>query len=56
MTRTGDSDKPEWEILAQLAASEQDPKKLLELVTELNKLLEERERRFRGKVSVEPLH
>ena len=32
--------------LCARAAEEQDPKKLLELVTEINRLLEEKERRL----------
>ena len=39
----------DWKTIAQLAAAEQDPKRLFELVTELNKILEEEERRIQGK-------
>ena len=39
----------DWKTIAQLAAGEQDPRKLFELVTELNKILEEEERRIQGK-------
>jgi hypothetical protein len=39
----------DWKTIAKLAAGEQDPRKLLELVTELNKVLEEEERRIQGK-------
>ena len=35
-----------WMELAALAADEQDPKKLLELVKEINELLERKERRL----------
>ena len=44
-----DSVNRDWKTIAQLAAAEQDPRKLFELVTELNKLLEEEERRIQGK-------
>jgi hypothetical protein len=39
----------DWKTIAKLAAAEQDPRKLFELVTELNKILEEEERRMQGK-------
>ena len=39
----------DWKAIAQLAAAEQDPRRLFELVTELNKILEEEERRIQGK-------
>jgi len=35
-----------WMHLCEQAAIEQDPQKLLELVTEINHLLEEREQQF----------
>ena len=38
--------KERWLELCAQAAEEQDPKKLLELVTEINRLLEEKERRL----------
>jgi hypothetical protein len=44
-----DSVNRDWKTIAQLAAAEQDPRKLFELVTELNKILEEEERRIQGK-------
>lgn len=44
-----DSVKRDWKTIAQLAAAEQDPRKLFELVTELNKILDEEERRIQGK-------
>ncbi len=36
----------DWRELSKAAAQEQDPKKLLELVEELNRVLEERERKL----------
>ena len=39
----------DWKTIARLAAAEQDPRRLFELVTELNKILEEEERRIHGK-------
>ena len=39
----------DWKTVAQLAAAEQDPGKLFELVTELNKILEEQQRRIQDK-------
>jgi len=44
-----DSVNRDWKTVAQLAAAEQNPGRLFELVTELNKILEEEERRFQGK-------
>ena len=44
-----DSVNRDWKTIAQLAAAEQDPGKLLELVTELNKILEEEQRCIQGK-------
>jgi hypothetical protein len=46
--------KERWMELAAQAAVEQDPKRLLELVKELNDLLEEKERRL-GILPTEPL-
>jgi hypothetical protein len=37
-----------WIELAELAAKEEDPGRMLELVREINQLLEQRERRLRG--------
>lgn len=37
-----------WMELAELAASEQDPKKLMALVSEINRLLEEKRARLKG--------
>jgi len=36
-----------WMQLCERAASEQDPDKLMELVKEINRLLEEKERRLK---------
>ena len=44
-----DNPQKDWKELAQLAASEQDPQKLLEIVHELNSVLMERERQTRSK-------
>ena|SRR5258708_33185743 len=41
-------DDDRWKELSALAAKEQDPDKLLELVQEINRLLEEKERRHRN--------
>ena len=40
--------KKHWTELCELAANEQDPKKLLELVAEINRLLGAKEERLRG--------
>jgi ActR/RegA family two-component response regulator len=42
------SNREDWKALAREAANEQDPKKLLAIVEELNKALEERENQLRG--------
>jgi len=39
-------DKERWQELCAQAAVERDPKKLLELVGEIDRLLEEKERRL----------
>ena len=39
-------DKERWLELCQQAAVEQDPKKLMELVAEINRLLQEKEQRL----------
>ena len=41
-------DKERWEELCELAAKEQDPKKLFELVREINDLMEAKQKRLRG--------
>jgi hypothetical protein len=38
--------KERWMQLAEAVTTEQDPQKLIQLVTELNKLLEQKERRL----------
>src|SRR2546430_2901738 len=45
------SNRKDWKALARKAAHEQDPKKLLSIVEELNKALEERENQLRGGAS-----
>ena len=42
----------DWKALARKAANEQDPKKLLAIIEELNEALEERESQVRGRVSL----
>lgn len=39
-------DSERWKVLAALAAAEQDPEKLVELVRQINELLDEKERRL----------
>jgi hypothetical protein len=41
-------DKQHWRELCEQAAFEQDPDKLLELVREINRQLEEKEKRLRN--------
>jgi len=41
----------DWKELARQAASEQDPKKLLAIIDELNAALEERESQLRGRIA-----
>jgi len=38
-----DAEREPWQLLAEQAAGEQDPQRLLRLVQELNRLLEERQ-------------
>jgi hypothetical protein len=40
-------DNPRWEELCKQAAVEQDSKKFMELIQEINRLLEEKEQRLR---------
>ncbi len=40
--------KESWLKLCEQAAVEQDPKKLMELVTEINRLLQEKEQRLKS--------
>ena len=42
-----DETKERWEILCEQAATEQDPAKLMELVTEINKMLDEKHERLK---------
>ena len=42
--------KEHWTQLCQLAASEQDPDKLLALVKEINRMLEEKEKRLQQRL------
>src|SRR5437867_2612867 len=44
----------DWKELARQAASEQDPKKLLAIIDELNAALEERENQLRGRIARPP--
>jgi len=41
--------KQRWQELCELAAKEQDPKKLSVLVEEINRLLQEKEQRLKAK-------
>jgi hypothetical protein len=43
--------KQEWMRLCELASKEQDPEKLMELVREITRLLEERETAIRARKS-----
>jgi hypothetical protein len=43
MKTTDDSD--DWQVLCELASNESDPKKLLDLITKINRALEECHRR-----------
>jgi hypothetical protein len=40
-------DKPYWMELCQQASVEQDPEKLMELIAEINRLLDEKEERLK---------
>ena len=42
----GTAQQEHWQKLCALAAVEQDPKKLLELTAEINRLLEQKEKRL----------
>ena len=48
-------DNERWKELCALASKEQDPDKLLALVEELNRLLDEREQRLRRNQSSNPI-
>ena len=41
-------DKERWRKLCEQAAVEQDPKKLMVLVTEITRLLDEKQERLKG--------
>jgi hypothetical protein len=41
--------KERWLLLCEQAAVEEDPERLLELVKEINRILEEKEKRLTGK-------
>jgi hypothetical protein len=43
--------KERWQMLCEQAATEHDPEKLHKLVTEINRLLDEKEARLKGKTS-----
>jgi hypothetical protein len=40
--------REKWMELCEQAATEQDPEKLMELISQINQLLEAKERRLRG--------
>lgn len=42
-----------WRELCEQAAVEQDPQRMLELIREINRLLEEKQARLNGKVETE---
>jgi len=39
----------QWQKLCKQAAAERDPKKLMELIQEINRLLEEKEQRLKSR-------
>ena len=41
-------DKERWRELCEQAAVEQDPEKLMELVAEITRLLDEKQKRLKG--------
>jgi hypothetical protein len=41
--------KERWEILCEQAAKEQDPAKLIELITEINKILDAKHERLKNR-------
>jgi hypothetical protein len=51
-----EEEKESWKDLCALAAKEQNPDRLLELVRQISDLLEERERRLRRNSSADPLN
>jgi len=48
------ANKERWFELCEQAATEQDPQKLLELIREINRLLEEKQQRLRCPPSKQP--
>lgn len=44
--------KERWQILCEQAANEQDPQKLMDLVREINRLLEEKQKRLTAKRNI----
>jgi hypothetical protein len=46
--------KERWQELCEQAITEQDPKRMLELATEINKLLDEKFDRLAGKTQDKP--
>jgi hypothetical protein len=44
--------KERWQILCEQAANEQDPQKLMDLVREINRPLEEKQKRLTAKRNV----
>jgi hypothetical protein len=38
--------EPRWKMLAELASNEKDPDKLLKLIQEINRLIDEKRGRF----------
>ena len=43
-----DGNKERWKLLCEQASVEQDPKKLHELINEINRLLDEKNNRLKG--------
>jgi hypothetical protein len=43
-----------WKQLCEQASKEQDPKKLMELIAEINRLLAAKEKRLKGEASADP--
>lgn len=48
--------KERWMQLCEKAATEQDPEKLMELIAEINRLLEAKERRLRSNTAAPESH
>jgi hypothetical protein len=42
-------DKEHWKVLCEQAAVEQDPQKLVELIKQINRLLEEKQSRLQNR-------